>query len=221
MMDNLAVVMVTCNKYSYLWGAWYHYYKANFQHSQQEYFISDSEECPFEEFTHLKYKTIDVNGWSGAIRGCIEKIPHDNIFFLLDDLFFNKPISNILQALNAVFNAYDMDSLRIIMKDSAATAVKTELSLNGAFIRQLKPNSKYLVSYVPNIFKRSVLLDFLSVNESPWSSEVKGSTRVRSKGYKIFDYHYPDWYVNSVVKGVMTPQGKLMLDSYNRKPNAI
>jgi len=214
MIDDLAVVMVTCDKYSFLWDGWYHYYKKNFDHKFKEYFISDSDECPFEGFEHLKYDTTDANGWTGAVRGCIEKIPHENVFFLLDDILFNTDISSLFMVLYAVFCAYEMDSLRIIMKRSAATGKNTNITLRNSYIRELNQNSKYLVSYVPNIFKKSVLLDFLSVNESPWDSEVKGTKRIKDKGYKIYDYLLPGWYVNAVVKGKVTPDGNLALSKF-------
>jgi len=211
-MTDLAVVMVTCEKYSFLWEAWHHYYKKNFKHNLPEYFISDSVARPFDGFNYLKYETTGVNGWSGAVRGCIEKIPHKNIFFLLDDLMFTEDISDLFQVLYAAFTSYEMDSLRIIMKPSAATAEPTEIILRNRPVRKLAGNSKYLVSYVPNIFKKDVLLDFLKVNESPWNSEVKGTKRIKGKGYSIYDYSLPDWYINSVVLGRLTAAGLLMLE---------
>jgi len=211
MTDNLAVAMVTCEKYSFLWDAWYHYYKENFRHNIQEYFISDTATCPFKEFKHLKYDPTEVNGWTNAVRGCIEKIPQDNIFFILDDILFMEDITNVFYVLYAVFEGYGMDSLRIIMKDSVATARPTDIEIRNRPVRKLTQNSKYLVSYVPNIFKKSVLLDFLKVNESPWDSEVRGTKRIRGKGYNIYDYHLPGWYVNAVVQGKLTDNGRLMI----------
>jgi hypothetical protein len=72
----------------------------------------------------------------------------------------------------------------------------------------LTKRSKYRVSYVPNIYKKEVLLDFLSIDESPWQSERQGSKRNWKREYAIYDYPEYGWYCNAVKKGRVTECGQ-------------
>ncbi|GAG63079.1 unnamed protein product [marine sediment metagenome] len=46
-MDNLALVVNTCDKYSHIWDAWYHYYKKYWKLDLPVYFLNETLDITF------------------------------------------------------------------------------------------------------------------------------------------------------------------------------
>jgi len=206
-MTELAVVIATCDKYSFLWEGWYHYFKKHWGLDLPIYFITETIDCPFPDLREIKVGPYEYKHWTGKINKGVSQIYAENIFLILEDYYFNESIDNLFMALYASFQALDADSLRILRKPSTATAHPIKLSLHGSPVRKLERNSKYLISYVPNIWKRSTLLDITLKAESAWDSEVKGTKRIRDRGYEMYDYMRPNWYTDASRRGKPTEDG--------------
>ena len=199
-MNNLAIAYVTCDKYDHIWDEWY---DAFIEHWNiwdiPKYFCGEENECPFDDFKQIPHKSVEADHWTSKLRAQIEEIPEEYIFIWLDDMVQQKSITKEFNALYEWFLTHDADALRIMPRASRAKYLYVDAICDRSFYK-LKRNSPYLISYHPNIYKKDFLLQILQYNESPWSSELEGSIRIRDWGKDIYAYHINGWVLNKVIQ---------------------
>ena len=204
----LAVVISSCDKHSFLWNGWWHYFN-NWDYDYPVYFLTESKKPEFP------VKTINVNIpdiWTKRIRESITQIPEDDIFFMTEDVFITSKFKDF-EKIYKTFKTLNADSLRIRRIPSKYTTLHdTMFKINGTVVKKLDQHSKYLIAYSPNIFKKSFLLKCLENDESIWTNETKGSRRLEGKEYNIYSYLKPNWYGNACRKGKLTEEGKKLLN---------
>jgi len=208
---NLAVVINTTDKYSFLWEGFWYYFKKNWEYDYPIYFLNEKRDVQFL-VKQIKVNIPEKNLWTKKLRESIKQIPEDDVFLLLEDIFIVKKLDEF-EDIYQMFKTLNADALRIrYVESNLATYYDTKFQINGIRIRKLKSHSKYLIAHSPNIWKKSFLLECLKEDESPWDNEIKGSTRLEGKGYNIYSYLSPDWYVNTCVQGKITSEGRELLN---------
>lgn len=205
----LAIVITTCDKHSFLWEAWWHYFK-NFEYDYPVYFLTETKDAPFPVKT-IKVDIPDMALWTKRIRESIKQIPGDDIFLMTEDIFITPKFKGF-EDIYRTFKTLNADALRIRKsKSKYTTTYDTLFRINGTMIKKLDSHSKYLIAYSPNIWKKSFLLECLKYDENIWQSETTGSKRLEGKDYNIYSYIKPDWYGNACKKGEITPEGKRLM----------
>jgi len=211
---NLAVAVCGCDKYSFVWNGWYHYFKKYWNIDCPIYFLNEEKNINFPGIQQIKVNIPDVNIWTKRVRESIKQIPEDNIFFLLEDMFLNKQFEK--KEFERIYNAFEIinaDALRI--KDIAYfyTVHDTKFFVNGVNLKKFDPFSEYLISYSPNIWKKSFLLECIKHDESPWYSEVTRSAKMRGGDYNIYIYEKLDWFVNVLLRGKVIAEGQKLINA--------
>ena len=208
---NLAILIVTCDKHSYIWDTWYNYFKKNFpQGIGKLYWTNETIDCPYPEFTQIKADIKNINKWTKGVRQVVKQIPEDDILFLLGDLLLTKPCYlTEFCTLYHLFSNLNMDALRIMKSTSKLLKVEpTGITM----LEKLKKYSWYLISYSVNLYKKKFLLECLRMTYSPWDSEIKGTRRLWIKAflgrkYKIYNYR-KNWVVNLIIRGEIDKRHK-------------
>lgn len=200
-MEEIAIVYVTCDKYEHVWEEWYKGFTEHWGLDIPVYWCGEEKPCPFDEFEQIPHLRVGPEKWTTKLRAQLEKIPEENIFVWIDDLIPQFSIDVEFQKLYKWFVENGADALRIMGRKSAAR-YEQGIYIAGRVLNRLTAHSPYLVSYSPNIYKKSFLLRTLEVDESPWAAELKGSQRVRqdTPRRKIYAYHIDGWYINKVVQ---------------------
>jgi hypothetical protein len=198
-MEGLALAYVTCDKYSHVWDEWYDQFYKLWDLEFHKYFLGEQDICPFLDFEQIYHDRVDADKWTTKLRAQIEDIPEENIFIWLDDLIPQKNISKQFTALYRWFMDNGADALRIMGRGSASRYIYRDMVWDSP-IYQLKKGSPYLVSFSPNIWKKSFLLEVLQWDESPWSAELQGSRRIKDWNRKIYAHHIDGWYINKIVQ---------------------
>jgi len=73
---------------------------------------------------------------------------------------------------------------------------------------QIVPNSNYLISMQPSIWRKEFLLNVLKPEYSPWDFELKGSRQIKNKETGIYiDRAVPTVYFNAVRRGFIKTVG--------------
>lgn len=203
-MNDLAILMITCDKYSFIWESWYYYFKKNFpQGIAKLYWTNETIDCPYSEFTQIKVDIKHPDKWTKRVRLAAQQIPERNIMILLDDLLITNPmLLSEFEMLYTLFHFFDMDSLIIL------PALSKNLKLKPTCVKglyRLKKFSWYLISYSPVIYKKKYLLECLKPTYSIWDSEIKGTKWLWAKvflgrNYKVYNY-LKDWVINSIKRG--------------------
>jgi hypothetical protein len=200
-MNDLAILMITCDKYSFIWESWYYYFKKNFPPTDKLYWTNETIDCPYPEFKQIKVDIKDPNKWTKRVRLAVKQIPEKNILILLDDLLIVKPIDE-LKIIYNYFQLLNMDSLIIL------PVLSKNLKFESIFFKdllRLKKYSWYLFSSSPTIYKKKFLLECLRPTYSIWDAEIKGTKWLWAKAffgreYKVYNYT-KDWVFNSVKRG--------------------
>ena len=209
---NLAIIINTTDKYSFLWNGWWHYFKKNFEPDYPVYFLNEKKDINFP-LNQIKVDIPEKELWTKKLRESVKQIPEDNLFILLEDIFITKKFGKKeFENIYNMFKLLNADALRIRMvKSKYATVHDTVFKTNGVGIKKLDQHSRYLISHGPNIWKKSFLLECLKVDESPWANETRGSNRMKGKDYNIYSYIKPNWFDDACRKGALTKIGKKLL----------
>ena len=205
-MNNLAVVIVSCDRNAWLWSAWYHYFAKNFGFKYPVYLLNETQLINFPDVTQILVDIPEINLWTKRLRESVAQIPEDDLFIMMDDFLIKKRIP--FADMYDTFKAVGCDSLRI-MPDPDKLCKRVPVDLYGAMY-ELTEDSDYKISYSPNIWKKSFLLRCIQKDESPWVSEVHGSQRVR--GAYLLSTTVTDWYIGAVRRGKLIEEGKQLIE---------
>ncbi|HEY3430747.1 MAG TPA: hypothetical protein VGK39_08730, partial [Cyclobacteriaceae bacterium] len=138
--------------------------------------------------------------WSDRLTKLLVQIPTDYVLYAQEDHWPVKSPPNLSEMLKIV-SENDLFRLQLGMVNRFYTLSGSKIPLF------FDPNSKYLVSHQPSIWKKSFLLDCLKPNETPWENEYKGTLRWQQTGQlrefireKIAIWPC-DWYRHMCIKG--------------------
>ena len=209
--SSLAVLIFGCDKYEFLWQSWYKYFKKNWDFSLANiYFNNEKKDVNFDGITQIKTDIPDVNLWTKRMREVLKQIPEEDIFFFMGDEFFVKPFPSFGQVYK-MYRWMNADSMRVRPVSPANKVEPTNISVDNRSIVKFCNDSQYLISYSPNIIKKSFFLDCIQRDESVWDNETKGTERIREQNRNIYIYN-KNWYINTVVKGVIVPEAKHLIE---------
>jgi len=193
--DNLAVLVVSCDKYSDLWKPFFDLFRR---------FWPD---CPFNVYLLSNKTKCNVCGvenilvgddisWSDNLLKATSQLKEGYVFLFLDDLFLYGPV-NTEKVLEVLSWAIESDVNYIRMNPMRN---KPDRPFNEV-VGILSKKAIYRTSTVVSVWKKSVLLNLLKGGESAWDFEVHGS--VRSDKYDRFYAAWKDCFpiTNGVIKG--------------------
>ena len=211
-MNNLAIVIVSCDRYSWFRPHWYHYFAKNFGFDYPVYILVEKRADPIDNVKLISSKIINVNKWTLRLREGLKQIPEENVFVLMEDFLITKDITEQFKKIYDLFIDTVADAFRIMaVPNKHCKLIPTDYSIDGVDVSALRPDSDYLISFSPNIWKKSFLLKHLDIVESPWDIEIKGSKRV--VGANLLIIEIPGWYVGALSKGKLSPQGKRLIEN--------
>jgi len=211
-MKDLAVVLITCDKYSWIWDTWYHYFKKYWGIECPVYFCNETKEMNYPGIKQILVNEPNPHKWTKRARESINQIPEDHLFILLDDLIFCKDITEIFRELYQAFIDHKADALRIRPWPTSADIRNINHFIHGRKLKLLTQRSKYLATFSPNIWNKEYALKALRKNESIWMCET--SSRLKHKGYKVYDYEIIGWCVNAIKQGELTKEGAIKVQEY-------
>lgn len=215
-MNNLSVLVSSCDKYSHLlpyfsvlfdryWGPKNVYKK----------YIS-TESIVLEHPDYVPILTGDPN-WTNALSKALDHIDTPYVFIILEDFFLIReiPAYTINNALD-LMKRLDLDKY-VYHYPHVAFEGKLDRTEFGERIFRVHQDADYTLSLQPSIWKIDFLRKCLLAGESPWQFEINGSARVNSTiQHKIFmeliDYGF---HREAMSRGEFTPEYKLILQIEN------
>lgn len=134
--------------------------------------------------------------WSDRLTRLLHQIPTDYILYTQEDHWPHRQPPDLARMMKIV-QEYDLLRLQLAPINHYYT-----LRQQGN-IHFFLPESKYLVSHQPSIWKKDFLLSCLEPGESPWVNEYEGTKRLNNhpdieNRIAIFPY---DWYSHKCIKG--------------------
>jgi hypothetical protein len=191
---SLAVLVVSCDKYSDLWrpfiGQLGRYWPLC---PYPKYLQMNENPAEFEGFTSLRVGP-DVS-WSDNLAKALSLIPERYVLLFIEDLMLRAPVdeSRLAEVL-AWASGSEPDYLRLNPTERPQERV-------NRLVGRVREGAMYRTSTVLALWKKSSLASLLESGESAWQFEIDGSYRSdRLKGF------YSTWadcfpVVNAVIKG--------------------
>lgn len=200
-MKDFAIVVNSCDKYSWLWDGWYYFFKTNLNLNCNIYLLSESEKFDKDDIKMVNVPVYGFDKFTIKLRESLKQIPEKNILLITEDFYILKKIS--FNKIYTLFKKLNADSIRLHPFTKRTTSKKTKYT----GLNRLSRFSNYLISHCPTIFNKEFLIKCLDKQENLWENEVKGSKRLKKKQIfnrnKLYIYNIL-WCVNVINKGKIT-----------------
>ena len=197
-MNNLTVLIGTCDAYRSLWANFSVCFDRYWKHRTRNIFVGETISVP--SYAGTTFETVlcgEGRPWGQRMLEGIE-ISSDYIFFILDDYFFHysysaKQLSTYVEDMKL----HKMNRLQI-----STSGHQKYVSLENINYDKIASNSNYLISMQPSIWSREFLLKVLVPDYSPWDFEMEGSRQLKHKEKNTYvDRSVPNVYFNAVRRG--------------------
>lgn len=202
--DSLAIIIHTCDDYTFCWAGWHHYFKKywNLKLPFSIYFVNEDIDVDFDGISQIK---TGIGEWSTRLKKALGQIPEQNIVYLQEDVWLQAPID--IEKYYSIFLSLSLDRFQLSPTDSTYTLF-SKFSVGDLILRKFARKSNYLISHQPSIWKKSFLIGCLDQSESPWENEIEGTKRLRKNSQSFSIYlSIIDWYTAVSRQGELTRDG--------------
>ena len=210
----MKTVVFTSDNHSWLLGGFFHQWKKYGRGLKVE--VAGFENPGFlpadVNFVSIgEMKDYPVDLWSNAIFEYLNRIDDELVLILLEDYWLLRPIN-----IEAVKNAeMFMEKYKNVARLDLTTdrALSREAVYAGTFgnLDLCSAKGEYALSFQASIYRRSILMDLLRPNESPWESELNGTDRLNHSHFDVYGtYQWPIAYMIVMNKGRFDRDGLWM-----------
>lgn len=197
MNSNLAILVVTCDKYSDLWPIFFEL--------KRKYWRN----CEYKTYIGSNYKICDEDGveticigndisWADNVKKMLEYIKEDYVLMLLEDFFIDRDIDALMIKKLVQYTCDNkIDCLRLEPAPGPVRLFERHLKLG-----YIRPGMPYYVSTQPAIWNKKVLISLLRKGFSAWDFEQKNSADSCKMNYKFVGVRdYVFHHKNGVERG--------------------
>lgn len=219
-MDDISIVIQTCDKYDFLWKGWYLSWSQHWCWGLEwpVYFCNEGKALPFndERITHITSpESSDANGFSTRLKNILSQIKTKYVLYVQDDMWPMEKTDRETM-MNALYcmKHYGWDSLKLHERIwFNYTLLKTHHFIGDKRILKYSNDSEYLFTHNAAIWRKDFLTEIMTDNENPWDNEFNGTKRIADmKTAKIYHFDYR-WYWQPGVSsnGVLTETGQELM----------
>lgn len=193
---DVALLVLSCDRYSDLWQP---YFKLFFR------FWPD---VPFPVYLGANEKKFDdgrvttiLSGadtdWSSSLRRIVEQIPEKHVFLLIEDAFFDKPVTKTQALRDLALWAVDEGISYIRFRPSPPPDIPVDERIGRIGVGAL-----YRSSLFTSMWRKDALLACLTDGESAWAFELNGhkKTAAFEDFYSTREHYFS--YIHGVEKGL-------------------
>ena len=170
MIQSFAVLVLSCDKYSDVWPAFFECFRKYFRAGNWPVYLGSNTKKGHdpEVITILSGGDPD---WSTSYKRILQQIPQKKLFVILEDLFLSSKVDeHMLVAL--VDFMFEKDARHIRYWANPLPDLPTDNPLVGECVKGAPYRST-----VCGLWDRDYLLRLLIEGESPWNFEIMGSYR--------------------------------------------
>jgi hypothetical protein len=175
MLNNLAILVNTCDKYRDVWELFIRSFEEFFPECDIPIYLNTETVNVLPFTTALDVKIINNSGpWGRRLKSCLHDISEDfviNIFddYLLEDRLDRRKLYDIVDLLQI------NDFLSVVYLN--AVSLRYHRDIPNAGFREIKNFTEYRLNSAPSLWRKKDLLQLTHDNDSPWSWEVFGTYR--------------------------------------------
>jgi hypothetical protein len=200
---NLTTVVGTCDSYLDLIPGFSILYERYFEPNVETLIVSETETLDIPKY---KFITPGKKQWGERIIKAISETKTEYVFFVLDDYYLSQLLTN--EYIEYLLKFMDNRKVNKIMLSPVPDFAKYEYLESVNTMHKMSPNSPWLTSVQPAIWRKSELLKLLKPEYTPWNFEVEGSKLAKNnvENYFVAKLDNPI-YFNMVRKGKQPSPG--------------
>lgn len=211
-MEDLAVLVGSCDKNEWLVELFFKFFKINWG------------DCPYKIYLSLERKQIDIpavnilndngkDGWSGRIERALKKIDEQYILMMLDDFIIEEKVDQ--KRIERYVSRMKKDDIYNIILTEVPNELNEGICEYYDWVHRNR-YGRYKTSLQCGIWKKTVLESLLEPNENAWEFEIYGNIRsflYRNNFYALKNNHDKPIIYND---GFFVVQGKVNLNEKYR-----
>jgi len=182
-MNNTALIVMSTDSYSDVWGVIFHTIKKNWNNIQFDtILITETKQPEIEGVTVINSPG---HHWSEVLFNALELLPYEYVILMLDDMLVIMEVDNdvIISAVN--FISSDENIACITLGGNDQTRITEHCSHQNYSI--VADDSPFRVTTSPSLWRRKSLMHLIDKNESPWQFEINGTKRSRGGSYRFYN----------------------------------
>lgn len=191
MNNKLTLVVSSCDKYSTAWKPYFELVKKFWPgHPKDIFLITESKTYSDDELNINVVNFPSQHTWSERLYATLEMIDTEYVIFSLEDFFL---LGNVRQEVIDRCIAWMEENHEIAECRLSAWQAKElgDYWKPGFSFRIAGRNTPFRLDTQIAIWRRSDLMSFIDLKETPWQFEGWGTERIKSSD-KIFLWHYQD-----------------------------
>ncbi len=211
MKADIALVVLSCDKYSDLWQPFALMLEKNWPTCPfKKYLFSNEKPALLKDFTNVL--SGPDKDWTSSFLNCLAQIPETYIILFFDDVFFSKPVqAEAEQKLISIIEVHQPDYFRFRPYPQPTDWIDKEI---GYF----KNNEAYRTALYA-VWKKDVLMQILKPGESAWEFETQSVPR-STQFNKFMGTSYTFFnYIHGVEKGKWFRSAVQFLNKNNVYPD--
>lgn len=198
MNQSFAVLVLSCDKYSDVWQAFFKCFRENFPAGDWPVYLgSNTKEC--NEPGVVTVLSGSDPDWSTSYKRILEQIPQKKLFVILEDLFLSSMV-DVVVFTTVVDFMFEKRANHIRYQANPPPDLPTDSPLIG----ECTKGAPYRAT-VCGLWDRDYLFRLLLEGENPWNFEILGSYRTSySDGFYAMISPLCE-YKNMIEKGEWIP----------------
>lgn len=199
MHQSFAILVLSCDKYSDVWPAFFKCFRENFPVGNWPIYLGSNTKVCQEPGVVTLLSGSDPD-WSTSYKRILKQIPQQKIFVILEDLFLSSKV-NVDEIVSLVEFMFEQEANHIRYWANPLPDRPTDNPLVG----ECTKGAPYR-STVCGLWDRDCLLRLLLEGENPWNFEIMGSYRTFYSGGFYSTTAPLCEYKNMIEKGMWIPQ---------------
>jgi hypothetical protein len=172
MIKNITLLIGTCDVYSALWDNFVTMMGYHWQVSCPKIVVTEN-----KQFEYKGYNTHSPGNlqWSDRMLSALNNINTKYVLFILEDYFLTENITQEEILFHIDFlEEVQGNKVEIGIKSTGLTYLD-EKQWRGRAFYKVSPNSQYLTTIQPSIWKTDHLKKCMKKNWTPWQFEIEGT----------------------------------------------
>jgi hypothetical protein len=178
MIEDVAVVVMSCDAYSVIWPPFYNF------------FFKYWSDCPFTIYNgsnHLSFahpRVVSLHSdtdsdWSSVRKAILKQVKEKYVILLLEDYFLNgRPDMELLRkSINCIKKQDGLFLMLSCFPVSHKSLWEYDKLDDNPLIGKIRSNQEYRINTQISIWNKELLCDLLKDGESIWEFEINGSKR--------------------------------------------
>lgn len=180
MKSKLAILVVSCDKYSDLWPPFFKLFRIFWPDCIYPIYLGSNNTIYPDDSIHMI--TIgDDSSWADNLKLMLDQVKEEYVLMLLEDFFLEKKVEGkYIEELFEYVKHNNVDCLRLAPTPPPSKTIDKKLGVG-----KIEYNAPYCISTQPAIWNKDKLESLLHEGYTAWDFEKRNSVDAANSGLKL------------------------------------